>query len=406
MSEAFVVVGASLAGLRAVESARTHGYTGPIVLLGAERHPPYDRPPLSKAFLTPGVEARFLHEVQHLRGELGVDLRLGQPALALDIGARTVLTAAGPIRFGSLVIATGSTPRPLPGGVGSPGRPGLLTLRTLDDATAIRTTLARGARVVVVGAGFIGSEIASSARRLGNQVTVVEAAAVPLARAAGPLVGRALACMHARNGTDLRLGVHVVGVRGTDRVRTVELSDGSRLDADLVLVGIGSAPATDWLAGSGLELSPDDGGVVCDQYLATTAERVYAAGDVTHWPNPLMEAPLMRLENWTGAAEQGAVAARHALGLGVRAPYETVPYVWSDWYGSRIQFVGSPAADEVSVVSGDLDGPKFVALYRHRDRILGAVTLNEPGKIMKYRRLIQRRASWPDALDLYRTPAA
>jgi NADPH-dependent 2,4-dienoyl-CoA reductase/sulfur reductase-like enzyme len=393
-----VVVGASLAGLRAVEAARSRGYEGPITLIGAEPHLPYDRPPLSKAFLTPGADPTFYCDEHHLRTGLGVDLRLGQPAIGLDPDRAVVHTSAGSVPYGALIIATGSAPRTLPAGAGIPG---VVTLRTLDDAAAIRSALAGGARVVVVGAGFIGSEIASSASKYGNPVTVVEAAPVPLQRATGDRLGLALVGLHERNGTQVRLGVGVTGIRGTSHVTGVELSDGQVLEADLVVVGIGSAPATAWLSGSGIELSAADGGIVCDEYLATSLPGVYAAGDVAHWPNQLMDADLVRLENWTSAAEQGAAAARNALFSDQRAPYTTVPYVWSDWYGNRIQFVGHPAADEVNVVSGSLDGPKFVALYRSGDRVMGAVTLNEPGKVMKYRRLIQNRGSWQSALDLF-----
>ena len=340
-----------------------------------------------------------------------MDLRLGAPATALDPPTRSVVIGpdgADDVPYAALVIATGSAPRSLPA---CRDLPGALTLRTLDDAHRIRRALLDGARVVVVGAGFIGSEVASSARALGNEVTVVEAAPAPLVRAAGPVVGAALARLHLRHGTDLRLGVGVTALHGDGRVEAVELSDGSVVPADLVVVGIGSAPATGWLAGSGVELAPD-GGVVCDEYLATSVPGVHAAGDVAHWPNEALGDGLTRLENWTGAAEQGAFAARNALAglasgaVGERKPYATVPYVWSDWYDSRVQFVGHPATDEVRVVSGDLDERRFVALYRSGDRLAGAVTLNEPGKVMKYRRLIQRGADWQAALDLYAAPAA
>jgi NADPH-dependent 2,4-dienoyl-CoA reductase/sulfur reductase-like enzyme len=401
-----VVVGGSLAGLRAVEAARAAGYGGRVTLVGAEPHLPYDRPPLSKAFLHAGADPRFFAAEDHLRDALGVELRLGEPATALEAADRVLHVGADAVRYGALVVATGSSPRPLPG---CRHVPGVVTLRTLDDARLVRGALLDGERVVVVGAGFIGSEVASSARQLGNAVTVVEAAPAPLARAAGPEVGAALARLHLRQGTDLRLGVAVTAVHGDARVTGVELSDGSVLPCDRVVVGIGTAPATGWLAGSGVALSAVDGGVLCDARLAASVPGVYAAGDVAHWPNALADGALMRLENWTGAAEQGAAAARNALaalGGGVPQPYRTVPYVWSDWYDSRIQFVGHPATDEVRVVSGDLDGPRFVALYRSGDRLAGAVTLNEPGKVMKYRRLIQRRAGWQDALDLFTGRAA
>jgi NADPH-dependent 2,4-dienoyl-CoA reductase/sulfur reductase-like enzyme len=227
-------------------------------------------------------------------------------------------------------------------------------------------------------------------------------------RAAGVELGLALAGLHERHGTDLRLGVSVVHMHGAERVERVDLSDGTSLEVDLVVVGIGSRPATGWLAGSGVALHDVDGGVLCDEYLQTSVPRVYAAGDVAHWPNPLMDSPLMRLENWTAAGEMGAAAAHNALAQddSARKPFVTVPYVWSDWYGSRIQFVGRPAEDETRVVVGDLDGPRFVALYRCGDRVVGALAVNQPGKIMKYRRLIQARGSWDAALDLFATSAA
>jgi NADPH-dependent 2,4-dienoyl-CoA reductase/sulfur reductase-like enzyme len=404
----FVVVGGSLAGLRAVEAARSAGHRGPITFVGAEPHLPYDRPPLSKEFLAPDGEPRFFRTEDHLRDDLGVTLRLGEPATGLDPATRTLRVGDAEIPYGALVIATGSTPRTLPG---CAERPGVVTLRTLDDALVVRASLHEGARVVVVGAGFIGSEIASAARARGNDVTVVEAAPVPLVRAAGPVAGAALAALHERHGTDVRLGVGVTGLRGAGDggpVTAVELSDGSVLPADLVVVGIGSVPATAWLAGSGVARSDADGGVLCDEFLATSVPDVYAAGDVAHWPNAVMDLPLMRLENWSGAQEQGAAAARNALAAdpAARTPFETVPYVWSDWYGHRIQFVGHPAADEARLVSGDLDGDRFVVLFRDGDRLAGAVTLNEPGKVMKYRRLIGGRAGWQEALDRFPARAA
>ncbi len=401
MTDALVVVGASLAGLRTVEAARRHGFTGPVTLIGAEPHLPYDRPPLSKEFLAPEAEERYLAEEAHLRDDLAVELLLGEPADGLDGPGRTVLVGDRAVPFGSLVIATGSTPRTLPG---CEGRPGVLTLRTLDDARHLREHLHSGARILVVGAGFIGSEIASAAKTYGNQVTIVEAAPVPLVRAAGAELGRALAVLHERNGTDLRLGVSVAALEDDGQVA---LSDGTSLEVDLVVVGIGSSPATDWLAGSGVALHDVDGGVLCDEYLQTSVAGVYAAGDVAHWPNPLMDVPLTRLENWTAATEMGAAAARNAIATERdRTPFQTVPYVWSDWYGSRIQFVGRPTDGEIRVVVGDLTGPRFVALYRSGDRVVGALSVNQPGKIMKYRRLIHNRSSWQAALDLFATPAA
>jgi NADPH-dependent 2,4-dienoyl-CoA reductase/sulfur reductase-like enzyme len=394
MTAGLVVVGASLAGLRAVEAARRQGFTGPVTLVGAEEHLPYDRPPLSKAYLdtAPAPEVVFREE-QHLRQDLDVDLVLGAPADAVDTAARTVSVGDRELRYDALVIATGATARTLPG---AEGISGVHTLRTLDDAVAVRAALDAGARTVVVGAGFIGSEVASGARKRGLPVTIVEAAPTPLVRAIGEEMGSAIAGLHHREGTDLRCGVAVARIEARDgTVCRVHLSDGTVLDADLVVAGIGADPATGWLADSGLDL---DNGVVCDATLAATgATGVYAAGDVVRWHNALFD-QVMRIEHWTSAAEQGAAAARNALDPAGAKPYSTVPYFWSDWYAHRIQFVGVPGADEVHVVSGSADGDRFVALYRRGDRLTGALTLNGQAVVMKYRNLIAKQAGWSDAL--------
>lgn len=393
-----VIVGASLAGLRAAEAARAAGHEGPVTLVGAESHLPYDRPPLSKAYLDEAAEpAVHFREEQHLRDALGIDLVLGEPASGLDSGAREVLIGDRRIPYDGLVIATGARARVLPG---ADGVAGVHALRTLDDAGAVRTALDAGARTVVVGAGFIGSEVASAARKRGLSTTIVEAQGTPLVRAIGAEMGTALSALHAAHGTDLRCGVGVDGVESADgRVTGVRLTDGTTVPADLVVAGIGAVPETGWLEGSGVEL---DNGVVADATLATALPGVYAAGDVVRWRNPLFDdgsaGGLMRIEHWTSAAEQGAVAARNALAPGAAAHYETVPYFWSDWYASRIQFVGVPAADEVTVVSGSVEEQKFVALYRTGDRLTGALTLDRRADVMKYRVQIGRRTSWDEAL--------
>ncbi|MEV0972346.1 NAD(P)/FAD-dependent oxidoreductase [Microtetraspora glauca] len=387
----FVVVGASLAGLRAVEAARKSGFDGSITLIGAEPHLPYDRPPLSKAFLD-GADLPAFRGEEVLRDELGAELVLGTAATALDTTAGTVHAGEREFGYDALVIATGARARTLQG---TDGLRGVHTLRTRDDAQAVRRALDAGARTVVVGAGFIGSEVASAARKRGRDVTIVEALPTPLVRAVGQTMGAACAALHTRAGTDLRCGVGVEAVEGEGTVERVRLTDGTVLAADLVVAGIGAVPATGWLAGSGLTL---DDGVVCDETLFTGAPGVYAAGDVARWHNPMFGRH-MRLEHWTSAAEQGAVAARNALDPAVAKPYSTVPYFWSDWYGSRIQFVGVPATDEVRVVDGGPGGDHFVALYREGDRLAGALTLNGQTQIMKYRGLIARGAAWTQGLE-------
>ncbi|MFI9408634.1 NAD(P)/FAD-dependent oxidoreductase [Nocardia gamkensis] len=395
--ENFVVVGASLAGLRAVEAARKAGFEGAVTLIGAEEHLPYDRPPLSKAYLEQlpdgaGPASTIFRTEEVLREELGVELELGAPATSLDTARKQVLVGGRAVSYDALVIATGADARTLPG---AEGLSGVHTLRTLDDAIAIRRALEAGARTVVVGAGFIGSEVAAGARKRGLDVTILEALPTPLVRAVGDRMGAACAALHERNGTPLRCGVGVTGLQGDGRVERVLLSDGTAIEADLVVVGIGAIPATGWLESSGLRL---DNGVVCDATLWTGVDGVYAAGDVARWHNPLFDR-LMRLEHWTSAAEQGALAARNALDPESARQYLTVPYFWSDWYDSRIQFVGVPTADEIRVVDGDLDADeRWVALYREGDRLAGALTLNGQNVIMKYRGLLMKKAGWDEAL--------
>jgi NADPH-dependent 2,4-dienoyl-CoA reductase/sulfur reductase-like enzyme len=391
--EKLLVVGASLAGLRVVEEARALGFGGQITLVGAESHLPYDRPPLSKEFLDGGTDLKAPHfpGVHEMSDTLGVDVRLGSPATHLDVEARTVSVGAEVLSFDALVIATGATPRRLPD---TTHLRGVHTLRTLDDARAIRGALDDGARTVVIGAGFIGAEIASAARKRGLEVTVIESMPIPLVRAVGTHAGSALADLHRRHGTDLRCAVSVEGLVGEDHVTGVRISDGTVLPADLVVVGIGAEPATGWLEGSGLLL---DNGIVCDSRLQA-APGIWAVGDVARWLSPDFDT-LIRLEHWTNAGDQGMHVAGNATNPANASPFHHVPYFWSDWYGQRIQFAGLPQGDPV-VVSGGWDEESFTALYGAEDRLVGVLTLNRRGDVMKYRGLIARRGSWADALAL------
>ena len=368
-----VVVGASLAGLRACEAARRAGWTGEVVLVGAEEHLPYDRPPLSKAVLGAGEPPAptTLRTADDLAA-LGVELRLGAPATGLDLDAREVLVDGRALAYDRLVIATGAHARRLPG----EQLPGVHVLRTVEDALAVRAALDAGARTVVVGAGFIGTEVASAARARGLPVTVVEAASVPLLRAVGAAVAPRVASLHAEAGVDLRTGVGVTALEGDSRVARVVLADGTVLPADLVVVGTGALPTTGWLAGSGLTL---DDGLVCDETLQA-APGVWAAGDVARWP---LHGASVRLEHWTAAAESGAHAGRAAAGE--RAVFTTVPYAWSDVYGRRLQAVGVTSGTDVEVVGDD---SRWVALYRDGDLLAGAFSVDLPGRIMKLRRVV------------------
>jgi NADPH-dependent 2,4-dienoyl-CoA reductase/sulfur reductase-like enzyme len=381
--ERIAVVGASLAGLRAAESLRRLGYGGALVLVGAEKHLPYDRPPLSKELLQGRWEVDRIGLRRQPYEELELDLRLGVRATALDLAARELVLGDG-VRepFDALVLATGASPRRLRG---QPDLPGVHLLRTLDDALALRAALEARPRVLVVGAGFIGAEVAASCRARGLQVTLVEPLPVPLARGLGEAMGRVCAELHRDQGVDLRCGVGVSGFQGHQRVERVTLSDGSSVEADLVVVGIGAAPETGWLEGSGLRL---DDGVVCDAFCAA-APGVFAAGDVARWHNPLFGEE-MRVEHWSNAVEQGSYVAERLAGTDLGAqPFAPVPFFWSDQYGVKIQFAGRMRPDdEVRLVAGSLAERKFTALYGRAGRLSGVLAWSRPRDLAKYRRLI------------------
>jgi NADPH-dependent 2,4-dienoyl-CoA reductase/sulfur reductase-like enzyme len=363
-----VVAGAGLAGLRAAETLLRGGYAGQLLVLGDEVHAPYDRPPLSKQFLA----GKWDMDRVWLRREDGLDfdLRLGAAVSSLDLAAGKVETADGfAVPFDGLVIATGATPRTLP------GYEDAIVLRTLDDARRLKAALQIGARVTVIGAGFIGSEVASTAVELGCDVTLIEVLPRPLARVFPPAVGDVIAELHRDHGVDLRLG------------EAVARED---LDADVVVVGIGVVPNTAWLEGSGLTI---DNGVVCDETCAAIGGdgRVVAAGDVARWPNQLFDGQLMRIEHWTNAAEQAEAAARRLLGE--REPFAPVPYFWSDQYNVKIQFVGVAGPDdEFTVLDGSLADRKFVAGFGRNGRLVGALAFSMPRQLMQYRAAIAERA--------------
>ncbi len=404
-----IVVGASLAGWRAVEALRTEGYEGTISLVGGERHLPYDRPPLSKQVLagTWPPEKAVLADKRR-SSELRVHEVLGHRATALDAAERRVTLEDGnELRGDGLVITTGSTPRPLPGTEGLSQADGLFTLRTLDDALALRAavTATDGARVIVIGAGFIGAEVASTCSTLGCRVTVLEALAIPLQPILGPEIGAHCGSLHGAHGVELRTGVAVGAVRraaakaagdGGGRLE-VELDGGEVLAADVVVVGIGVVPETEWLRDSGLTL---ENGVVCDDRLFA-ADGVVAAGDVARWNwRHDGSEEMIRIEHWNLAAEAGVAAARDLLaGPGDATSFTPVPYFWSDQYGIRLQVIGSPrGSDEVKVVDGSFDEGKFVALFGRGDRLSAVMAIGRPRQLMMYRPLLQNGSSWAQAL--------
>lgn len=388
-----VVVGASLAGLRAVEAARKAGHEGPITLIGAEDHLPYDRPPLSKQYFDASEDPAdtFFREEDHLK-DLGVEVILGNAATRLDPDERTVTLADGTsVPFDKLIITTGVHARMLP----NTDLPGVVGLRTVDDARTIRQALDAEKRVVIVGCGFIGSEVASALWKRGRSCTLIEMAPVPLTRAVGEQAGNYFADLHRRHDVDLRTATSVEFVEQSGDELRVKLDDGTVLEADLVVLGLGATPATGWLEGSRLAFAPD-GSVVADARMETTLPGVYAAGDVVTWHNGLFDRA-MRLEHWTSAAEQAAVAARNAVSDDPVATYETVPYFWSDLYGKRIQFVGVHSSDEILTI-GDQDA--HVVLYREGERLSAALTVDQPRLTMKLRKLISERRPFEDGVDL------
>lgn len=395
-----VVVGASLAGLRTVEALRRGGFAGELTLVGEERDAPYDRPPLSKEFLAGRVDAAAmaLRRAESF-DQLSVTLRLGSPATGLDVEEGIVYLGLERIPFDALVIATGCSARRLPM---IRELVGVHTIRTLSDAIRLRAELSTAASLVIVGAGFIGSEVASVARASDIQVTVLEALEQPLMRALGKEVGAVCGDLHRTNGTHLRCGVKVVGVEGEDRVTGVRLDGGEVVPADVVLVAAGTVPGTDWLAGSGLTIAD---GVVCDAGLRAHGSNVFAVGDVARWPNATTGLNA-RVEHWTNAGEQAMAVARALLAGGDATPHASVPYFWSDQYGIRMQFVGaSQACDEVRIVHRG-PGHEILAAYRSGQRLAGVFSIGLVRPVMRARALIAARSDWAGAITTLEEAAA
>ncbi len=400
------IAGASLAGLRAAQGLRDNGFAGSIVMVGEEQHPPYDRPPLSKQVLAGAwPPERTALAAPDALAAMGLELRLGCRVLSLDAGRRLLsLDDGSELRADGVVIATGARPRRMPG---TEDHPAVTVLRTLEDVRGLRHALDEagpGCRVVVVGAGFIGSEVAATCAGLGCRVTVLEGLPAPLAPALGEDVGAALGAMHARNGVTLRTRAIVEGIdRPAGGGAEVVLAGGDRLAADVVVVGIGVVPATDWLAGSGLTVAD---GVVCDHRLFA-ADRVVAAGDLARWQwRHAGEERSVRIEHWETAAQMGAAAGAALLaGRDQAPPFDPVPYFWSDQYGLRIQVLGRPdPTDEVAVVEGSLDAQdgKFVALYGRGGRLTAALAVSRPRLLMAFRPLLVAGAGWDEALAVLR----
>lgn len=375
------MVGASLAGLSAARSLRGRGYDGRLVVIGDETHRPYDRPPLSKEFLAGTLgEADLSLEADD--EDLRAEWLLGARATGLDRARRAVRLADGrEVRTEGLVIATGAAARTLPG---TEGLAGVHSLRTLDDARALRDELAIGGRLVVIGGGFIGAEVASTARALGLEVTVVEVAPTPLAAPLGATMGGLVSALHADHGVRLLCGVGVKGIGGESRVDAVHLEDGRSIPADIVVVGVGARPCVEWLEGSGLAL---DNGVTCGADGRTGLAGVVAVGDCANWYDPRAGAH-RRVEHWTGARERPDAAVATLLAGGAVEPgVPRPPYFWSDQYGVKIQFAGhAGGADSVTVEEGSPDGRDVLAVYRRAGRPVAVLGMNQPRSFTRWRK--------------------
>lgn len=370
-----VIVGGGLAAARVAEQLRQANYADPITIVAGENRLPYDRPPLSKQVLRGEVDEVSL-QPQAFYDTNDIALRLGSTATTLDTAAQTLTTADGvTLGYDELVIATGLVPRRIPA---LPELDGIRVLRSYDESLALRRDAAAARRAVVVGAGFIGCEVAASLRGLGIDVVVVEPQAAPLASALGERIGALVARLHRDEGVDMRTGVGVAEVGGRGRVETVMLTDNTEVAADLVVIGIGSRPATDWLSGSGVAV---DNGVTCDAVGRTSAAHVWALGDVASWRDAA--GGQARVEHWSNVAEQVHVLVPAMLGRDA-APKVVVPYFWSDQYDTKIQCLGQPRATDTVHLSVD-DGRKFLAFYERDGALTGVVGAGMPGKVMKHR---------------------
>ena len=402
-----VIVGASLAGLQAAQTLRRANESMQITMVGDEPHLPYDRPPLSKHYLAGSWDEEKLR----LRAAadpdaLGLEWKLGVRATGLDLDGRTVALDNGEtLAFNGLVIATGASPRRLPGSE----LEGVHVLRTLDDATALKAAFdAEPDHVVVIGAGFIGAEVAATARERGLNVSMVEAADTPLGRVLPAEAGDQITALHRANGVEVHLGVGATIVGDGTKVTGVALDggpsgDGATIDADVVVIGIGVVPSTDWLEGSGLTI---DNGVVCDA-TCLAAPGVVVAGDVARWPNERFGSELTRVEQWDNAVEQGGYVARRLLAWATDEaiePYTPVPWFWSDQYDRKIQLAGVPTAKS-ELVQGSFEEQRFVQIFLDDDdAFVGALTWNRPRQAIQSRQLITRGAPLDEVRETLAPP--
>lgn len=393
-----VVVGAGVAGLRTIETLRADGYDGSIALVSAESEEPYNLPPLSKEFLTGSLDEDDIRLSKFAELEdLDVELVFNSPATALDASARVLQTARGAVPFDCLVIATGSTPT-YPDSW--PILDGVVGLRTLADARKLRDAMRHGTpRVAIIGGGFIGCEVACSARYYGLDTTIIEGAQHILSRAMDSELAETVTRLHVEHGVRVSCGRSVRTILGSGRVEAVELNDGTRIDADLVVVGIGARPNVDWLLGTPIDLSD---GVVVDATLQSSVPGVYAVGDVARW-STADSGDSRRVEHWTNAQEQGALVARNLLHPAGAEPFSAVPYVWSDMYGQRLQVIGTRVS-ATRFLMGEPGGDQYLAAWVEDERIVGGIGFGVTKPFSKLRRLVVNNAAWSDVSSTFGTP--
>ena len=406
-----VIVGASLAGLEATERLRAEGFTGSLMVIGEEAGEPYDRPPLSKQVLSGLVAAD--HTALPESRELDVDWRLGLPATGLDLTGKRVRLADGQeVGFDRLLIATGSRARPWPNEAEA-ALDGVFVVHTREDASRLRQRLVTGPRrVLVIGAGFTGSEVGSACRELDLPVTVVEQAPVPLAGALGGVIGRVASDMQRAHGVDLRCGVTVTALEGdaNGRLRRAHLSDGDTVEVDVAVAALGAVRNVRWLEGSGLAAGL--WGVGCDagcrafDFNGVVTDDVFVAGDVARFPHALFGYQFLSLEHWGNAVAQARVAAHNMVSTQAeRWPHLSVPVFWSAQFGTNIKSVGVPTvADEVVIAQGSVEHRRFVAVYGRRGRIVAAVTFDQAKWLGFYQGLIEACAPFPPPLSTVDQP--
>jgi 3-phenylpropionate/trans-cinnamate dioxygenase ferredoxin reductase subunit len=380
-----VIVGGGLAGARAAEAARIGGYQGRVVIAGEERFSPYERPPLSKAVLRgeAGIESTSVHDAAFY-SEHAIELLTGTSVVGIDAKSRSVNFSDGPaIGFDTLILATGAMPRRLD--IPGADLAGVHYLRTADDAVSLRAAIKNATRVAIIGAGWIGSEVAASARSMGADVVLIGSGPFPLYNVLGSKIGVVFQQLHADHGIELRLGVQVVELRGNGSVEQVVLSDGRIEHADVVVVGVGAAPRIELAAVAGLKV---ENGILVDEFLETSVPGIFAAGDIANAWHPHYQRHL-RLEHWANARYQGTTAGNNATGK--HEAYDRLPYFYSDQFDVNLEYVGHAQPDDEVVIRGDLDQRKFVAMY-HREGVVSAALTVNVAKVFKDLRVIMTQA--------------